>query len=74
MKIKYKSGGFSILVGQNFFMTWNLFELVSYSKFSFSRPNLDGTKAAKGKCLARKQEIKKCLSSDSEGPQFFLLN
>ena len=32
----------------------NLLELVSYGKFGFSRPDLDGNKSAKGKCLARK--------------------
>ena len=32
----------------------NLFELVSYCKFGFSRPDLDGNKLAKGVCLARK--------------------
>ena len=29
-------------------------ELVSYSEFCFSRPDLDGNKPAKGKCLERK--------------------
>ena len=37
---------------------------------SFSRQALDGNKAAKGKCLAEKQEIKKCLSSGIEGRHF----
>ena len=36
------------------FSAWNLLELVSYGKFGFSRPDLDGNKVAKGKCLARK--------------------
>ena len=36
------------------FLAWNLFELVSYGKFGFSRPDLDGNKLAKGMCLARK--------------------
>ena len=33
-------------------------ELVSYGKFSFSRPDLDGNKPAKGKCLERKARDK----------------
>ena len=33
---------------------WNLLELISYGKFGFSRPDLDGNKPAKGKCLSRK--------------------
>ena len=36
------------------FSAWNLFELASYSKFGFFRPDLDGNKLAKGMCLARK--------------------
>ena len=36
------------------FSAWNLFELASYGKFGFSRPDLDGNKLAKGMCLARK--------------------
>ena len=36
------------------FSVWNLFKLVSYVKFGFSRPDLDGNKLAKGMCLARK--------------------
>ena len=36
------------------FSAWNLFELASYSKFGFSRLDLDGNKLAKGMYLARK--------------------
>ena len=36
------------------FSAQNLLELVSYGKFGFSKPDLDGNKPAKGKCLARK--------------------
>ena len=36
------------------FSAWNLFELASYGKFDFSRPDLDGNKLAKGMCLERK--------------------
>ena len=32
------------------FSAWNLFKLASYGKFSFSRPDLDGNKLAKGTC------------------------
>ena len=46
-------------------------ELASYGKFGFSRPDIEGNKLAKGMFLARKQEIKKCLSSGTEGRQFF---
>ena len=53
------------------FSILNLLELESYGKFDFSRPDLDGKKPAKGKCLARKVEIEKCLSSGTEGSQFF---
>ena len=31
-----------------------LLELVSYGKFGFSRPDLDGNKPGKGNCLATK--------------------
>ena len=33
------------------FSAWNLFKLTFYSKFGFSRPDLDGNKLAKGMCL-----------------------
>ena len=36
------------------FSAWNLFELASYGKFGFSRPDLDGKKLTKGMWLARK--------------------
>ena len=36
------------------FSVWNLFKLASYDKYGFSRPDLDGSKLAKGMCLARK--------------------
>ena len=36
------------------FSEWNLFKLASYGKFSFSRPDSNGNKLAKGICLARK--------------------
>ena len=36
------------------FSAWNLFKLISYGKFGFSRPDLDGNKLAKGMSLARK--------------------
>ena len=47
---------------------FSVLELVFYGQFCFSRPDLDGNKPAKGKCLAR---INKGLSSSSEGHQFF---
>ena len=52
------------------FLIWNLFKLTSYSKFGFSRPDLDGNKLAKGECLARKASDEKCLSSSTEGRHF----
>ena len=42
------------------FSAWNFLKLVSYSKFGFSRPDLDGNKPAKGKYIAgkmRKNEV-----------------
>ena len=39
-------------------MAWNLFELASYDKFGFSRPDLEGNKLAKGMCLGRKARDK----------------
>ena len=36
------------------FSAWNLFKLASYGKFGFSRPDMDGSKLAKGMCLGRK--------------------
>ena len=48
----------------------NLFELASYSKFGFSRPDLDGNKPAKGMCLVRKARDRECLSSSNEGCHF----
>ena len=39
-------------------------------QFSFSRPDLDGNTLAKGMYLPEKREIKKCLSSGTEGHQF----
>ena len=45
------------------FLAYNLFEIIPYCKFGFSRPDLDGNKAAKGMCLAIKCEIKKNLFS-----------
>ena len=48
-------------------------ELVSYCKFGISRPDLDGTKLAKGKCLVRKVRLKSVyLEVPTEGHQFFL--
>ena len=35
-------------------MAWNSFKLASYSKFGFSRQDLDGNELAKSICLARK--------------------
>ena len=35
-------------------LAWNLLELVSYGKFSFSRPDLDGNEPGKGKCIVTK--------------------
>ena len=36
------------------FSAWNLFTLASYSKFGFSRPDLDANKLAKCMCLPKK--------------------
>ena len=52
----------------NFVLLLCRVELASYDKFSFSTPDLDGNKLAKGMCLVR---IKKCLSSGTKGRQFF---
>ena len=53
------------------FSVWNLFELASYGKFGFSRPDLDENTLAKGNCLARKaRHREKCLSSSTEGCHF----
>ena len=41
--------------------------IISNGKFGFSRPDLDGNKAAKGKCLARKVRVKEV----TEGRKFF---
>ena len=55
------------------FSAQNLLELVSYSKFGFSRPDLDGNKPAKGKYLARKARDKEMfISSVTKGRLFFL--
>ena len=50
-------------------MAWNLLVLVSYGN-SFSRLDLDGNKAAKGKCFTRKVRNKQVLSNNIEGRQF----
>ena len=54
-------------------MARNLFELVSYGKLDFSRPDLYGNKPAKGKCLAGKARDKEVLFCSIEGHQFFFL-
>ena len=41
--------------------------IIYYSKFGISKPDLDGNKAAKGKCLAGKVRNKEV----TEGRQFF---
>ena len=38
------------------FSAWNLIELVSYGKFGFSRPDLDGNKPAKGKLAGKEMD------------------
>ena len=43
------------------FSAYNLLELVSFGKFGFSRPDLDGNKLAKGKCLVRQVRDKEVL-------------
>ena len=35
-----------------------LVQVTSYSKFGFSRPDIDGNKLAKGMCLARNMKDK----------------
>ena len=51
-----------------------MLELEFYSNFGFSRPDLDGNKQAKCKCLVRKLEIKKCLSCGTKQHQLDFLN
>ena len=53
------------------FSAWNLLEFVP-RQVCISRPDLDGNTPAIGKCIQEKREIKKCLSSGAEGPQFFI--
>ena len=45
--------------------------VASYDNFSFSRPDLDGNKLAKGMCLARKMRDKEAFICGTEGSQFF---
>ena len=47
------------------FSAWNLLDLVCYSKFGFSRLDLNGNMAAKGNCLARKARDKDMFSTES---------
>ena len=42
-----------------------------YGKFDFPRPDIGVNKPANGKCLAEKREIKKYVSSNTEGRQCF---
>ena len=39
---------FVFVVAETKFSVWNLFELASYGKSDFSRPDLDGKKLAEG--------------------------
>ena len=51
------------------FSARNLFKLTSYSKFGFSRPDLDGNKLTKVMC---KSEIEKCFSSSTKESSFLI--
>ena len=60
LKVQWSSkffGGFSSAKAK--FSALILLELVSYSKFAFSRPDLVGNKAAKGKYVVRNARDKK---------------